>query len=84
MKDDIITLDPIEEIYSIRHKISARFGHNVYRLAEAIAAQQRAEEAKGRKYIRLPIARVAEPFTYPSESDSIEIPYAGEASPTIR
>ena len=82
MKDELITTDPIEEIYAIRKKISARYGHDVFRLAEAIAEQQRVEEAKGRKYVRLPIARVGKPFTYPAEPDSSEVLFACESSST--
>lgn len=52
-------LDPMEEVYAVRRAISAQYGHDVHRIAEAIAECQRAEEAKGIKYVRLPIARVA-------------------------
>ena len=59
MEIDMKAYDPVlEEIYAVRRRISERYGHNVYRLAEAIAERQRVEEARGRKYIRLPIARV--------------------------
>ena len=52
--------DPVlEEIYAIRRKISEQYGHNVYRLAEAVAERQRMAGARGRKYVRLPIARIA-------------------------
>ena len=57
---DMNAYDPImEEIYAIRRKISERYGHDVNRYFEAVAEQQRIEEAKGRKYVRLPIARTA-------------------------
>ena len=60
MEIDMNAYDPVlEEIYAIRRKISERYGHNVYRLAEAVAERQRMAEAKGRKYIRLPVVRVA-------------------------
>ena len=60
MEIDMNAYDPVlEEIYDVRRRISERYGHDVYRLAEAIAKQQRIEEARGRKYVRLPIARVA-------------------------
>ena len=52
-------MDPMEEVYAVRRAISARYGHDVHRLFEAVAEQQRAEEVRGRKYVRLPIARVA-------------------------
>ena len=59
MEINMAAYDPVlEEIYAIRRKISEQYGHNVYRLAEAIAERQRMAEAKGRKYVRLPIARV--------------------------
>ena len=51
--------DPIDEIYAIRAKISAKYGHDVHKIFEAVAEQQRIEEAKGRRYVRLPIARTA-------------------------
>ena len=57
--------DPVEEVYAIRRAVSAKYGHDVYRLAEAIAAQQREAEAKGRKYVRLPIAHNSPSFEYP-------------------
>jgi len=60
MEIDMNAYDPImEEVYAIRRRISERYGHSVYRLAEAVAEHQRAAEAKGRKYVRLPIARVS-------------------------
>ena len=60
MEIDMNAYDPVlEEIYAIRRKISERYGHNVYRLAEAVSERQRMAEAKGRKYVRLPVARVA-------------------------
>ena len=60
MEIDMNAYDPVlEEIYTIRRKISERYGHNVYRLAEAVAEHQRMAEAKGRKYVRLPVTRIA-------------------------
>ena len=60
MEIDMNAYDPVlEEIYAVRRKISERYGHNVYRLADAVAERQRMAEAKGRRYIRLPIARTA-------------------------
>lgn len=57
---DLNAYDPVlKEIFAIRRKISEQYGHNVYRLAEAVAKRQHMVEAKGRKYVRLPIARVA-------------------------
>ena len=79
MDTDIALEDPIEELYAIRRKISAQCGHDVYRLATTIAEQQRAAEAKGRKYVRLPIARVApaEP-AYPSAPEGTGLLFACE------
>ena len=60
MEIDMNAYDPVlEEIYAIRRKISERYGHNVYRLAEAVAERQRMAEATGRKYVSLPVARIA-------------------------
>ncbi len=60
MEIDMNAYDPVlEEIYAVRRKISERYGHNVYRLADAVAERQRMAEAKGRRYVRLPIARIA-------------------------
>ena len=54
MEIDMNACDPVlEEIYAVRRKISERYGHNVYRLADAVAERQ------GRRYVRLPIARIA-------------------------
>ncbi len=55
--------DPLEEVYAIRRAISAKYGHDVHKIFEAVAERQREEEAKGRKYVRLPIARVAPAMT---------------------
>ena len=51
-------MDPLEEVYAVRRAISAKYGHDVHRLFEAVAEHQRIAEAKGRRYVRLPIARV--------------------------
>ena len=60
MEIDMNAYDPVlEEIYAVRRKISELYGHNVYRLADAVAERQRMAEAKGRRYVRLPIARIA-------------------------
>ncbi len=62
MKIDMNSCDPImEEIYTIRRKISERYGHNIHRYIEAMRAKQREEEAAGivHHFVRLPIARTA-------------------------
>ena len=51
--------DPLEEIYAIRRELSARYGHDVHRLAEAAREWKRRVEAEGTRYVRLPIARRA-------------------------
>ena len=51
--------DPLDEIYAIRRKISAQFGNNIRRIAEAAKEWRKRDEAVGFKYVRLPIARVA-------------------------
>ena len=59
MENDWNFEDPIDEIYAIRRKISAKFGNNIRRIAEAAKEWRRRDEAAGVKYVRLPIARVA-------------------------
>ena len=59
MENDCNFEDPIDEIYAIRRKISAKFGNNIRRIAEAAKEGRRRDEAAGVKYVRLPIARVA-------------------------
>lgn len=59
MNDDILYVDPIEEVYAIRRKISERYGHDIHRIFAAAREAQRRDEANGIKYVRLPIARVA-------------------------
>ena len=59
MEDDIIYKDPIEEIYALRAKISTKYGHSSDRYFNAMIERHKDDEAKGIKYVRLPIARVA-------------------------
>ena len=51
--------DPMDEIYAIRRKISAQFGNNIRKIAEAAKEWRRQDEASGRKYVSLPTARVS-------------------------
>ena len=52
--------DPLDEIYAIRAKISAKYGHDVWRIAQAARERKLRDEATGRRrYVRLPIARIA-------------------------
>ena len=58
MNDVFNTDDPMDEIYAIRQKISAKYGHDVRRLAAAARERMERDIAAGtRKYVRLPIAR---------------------------
>ena len=62
MKIDMNAYDPIlEEVYEIRRKISARYGHSIDRMFDALLAKRKEEEAAGivHHYADLPIARVA-------------------------
>ena len=50
--------DPVmEEVYAVRRMISAKYGHDVYRIAAAMSKRQCEDEAHGIKYVRLPIVR---------------------------
>lgn len=49
--------DPMEELYAIRRQISAQYGHDVHKVFTAACKRQQEEEARGVKYIRLPIVR---------------------------
>ena len=51
--------DPIDEIYAIRRKISAQFGNDLRRIAEAAREWRHRDEAAGVQYVHLPSARVA-------------------------
>ena len=51
MDDDIITIDPIEEIYAIRQRISARYDHDPDRLFQAMVERQKIAVAQGRKVV---------------------------------
>ena len=60
MEIDMNAYDPVlEEIYAIRRKISERYGHDIHRYVAAMRELHKDDEAKGRKYVRLPVARVA-------------------------
>ena len=51
--------DPIDEVYAIRRKIASQFGYSIRRIAEAAKEWRKRDEASGRKYVKLPTARVA-------------------------
>lgn len=59
MENDWNFNDPLDEVYAIRRKISAQFGNDIRRIAEAAKEWRRRDEAAGVKYIRLPAAHVA-------------------------
>ena len=60
MEIDIKSYDPImEEVYAVRRRISARYGHDVHRIFADAERWRKRDEAAGIKYVRLPIARVA-------------------------
>ena len=65
-RDELTELDfedPMEWVYEVRRRISAKYDHDIDKLFAAMAERQREEEAKGKVYVRLPIARVAPAMT---------------------
>ena len=57
---DMNAYDPIlEEVYAIRRKISEQYGHSSDRYFAAMLERHKDDEAKGIKYVSLPMARVA-------------------------
>jgi hypothetical protein len=60
MEIDMNAYDPVmEEIYAARRKISERYNHDVWRIAQAAHERMLRDEATGRrKYVRLPVVRV--------------------------
>ena len=57
---DINAYDPVlEEVYAIRRKISEKYGHDTDRYFAAMLERHKDDEAKGIRYVRLPIARTA-------------------------
>ena len=76
--------DPImEEIYSVRRKISEECGHDIHRLFELLRAKREKDKAAGivREYVRLPIARVAPPAAYPLPPEGTGVLFACEPKP---
>ena len=51
--------DPMDWVYEVRRRISEKCGHNVDRLFELVAEEQRRAEARWVKFVRLPIVRRA-------------------------
>lgn len=49
--------DPLDEIYAIRRRISAKYGNDIHLIFAAAREEQRRAEARGVQYVRLPIAR---------------------------
>ena len=57
MTDAFNTDDPMDEIYAIRRKISAKYGHDVHRLAAAAHERMKRDIANGtRTYVRTAIS----------------------------
>ena len=57
---DINAYDPVlEEVYAIRRNISEKYGHDTDRYFAAMLERHKDDEAKGIRYVRLPIARTA-------------------------
>ena len=51
--------DPIDWVYEVRHRISAKYGHNLESYMTAMRDKQERAQSLGRVFVRLPIARVA-------------------------
>jgi len=49
--------DPMDWVYEVRRRISEKHGHDIRRLFEAVGEEQRKAEARGVKFVRLPIVR---------------------------
>ena len=61
-RDELTELDfedPMDWVYEVRRRISEKCGHNVDRLFELVSEEQRRAEARGVKFVRLPIVRRA-------------------------
>ena len=59
-RDELTELDfddPMEWVYEVRRRISEKYDHDIRKLMAATAERMREEEAKGRRYVKLPIAR---------------------------
>lgn len=59
MMDNEEFVDPIDEVYSIRRKISSHYGHDIRKIVEAAREWMKQDEADGRVYVSFPSARVA-------------------------
>ena len=57
MTTELDYADPMDWVYEVRRRISEKYGHDVRRMAAAAAERMRHEEAKGIRYVRLPIVR---------------------------
>ena len=49
--------DPLDEVYAIRRRISAKYGNDIHQIFAAAREEQRRAEARGVQYVRLPIVR---------------------------
>ena len=75
MENEKSFTDPIDEIYAIRQRISARYGHDPLRLSEAMIEHQRISAARGRKVVRFAETRP------PSLPEGIDVLVACEPAP---
>lgn len=57
MTTELDYADPMDWGYEVRRRISEKYGHDVYRLAEAAKEWMKRDRARGIRYVRLPIAR---------------------------
>ena len=44
--------DPLEEVYAIRRRISAKYGNDIHLIFAAAREEQRRAEARGVQYVR--------------------------------
>lgn len=57
MKTELDYEDPMDWGYEVRRRISAKYGHDVRRMAAAATDRMKRDEANGIRYVRLPIVR---------------------------
>ena len=49
--------DPLDEVYAIRRRISAKYGNDIHLIFAAAREEQRRAEAMGVQYVSLPFVR---------------------------
>ena len=72
---DADTTDPMDEVYAVRRKLSARYGHDARKLFEAMIERQRASAARGRKVVSFA------PTAYPLPPEGTGVLFACEPKP---